>query len=65
MVVFSNVVTIFSKKISAWSISNSYTQLKEEKMLCYEFCERYKIYLGSYDPKSKRVLPRNVKQRDI
>ena len=30
-----------------------------------EFCERYKINIGIYDPKSKRVLPRKVKQRDI
>ena len=30
-----------------------------------EFCERYKIDIKIYDPKSKRILPRNVKQRDI
>ena len=30
-----------------------------------EFCERFKINIGIYDPKSKRILPRNVKQRDI
>ena len=30
-----------------------------------EFCERYKIDIGIYDPKSNRNLPRNVKQRDI
>ena len=30
-----------------------------------EFCERYKISLAIYDPKSKRILPRNVEQRDI
>ena len=30
-----------------------------------EFCERYKIKIGIYDPKSKRFLPRNVTQRDI
>ena len=29
-----------------------------------EFCERYIIDIGLYDPKSKRILPRNVKQRD-
>ena len=33
MVVFSNVLTIFSRKILAWSISNSYNQIKEEQML--------------------------------
>ena len=30
-----------------------------------EFCERYKIYNGSYDPNSKTILPRAVKQRDV
>ena len=30
-----------------------------------ELCERYKIDIGIYDPKSKRVLPKTVKQRDI
>ena len=30
---FSNVVTILSKKILAWSISNSYHHIKEEQML--------------------------------
>ena len=30
-----------------------------------EFCERYKIYIGIFAPKSKRILPTNVKQRDI
>ena len=29
-----------------------------------KFCERFKIDIGIYDPKSKRVLLRNVKQRD-
>ena len=29
-----------------------------------EFCERDKIDIGIYDPKSQRVLPRNVKERD-
>ena len=29
-----------------------------------EFCEIYKIAIGIYDPKSKRKLPRSVKQRD-
>ena len=29
-----------------------------------EFCERYKIDIGIYDLKSKRILPRTVKQRD-
>ena len=29
-----------------------------------DFCERSKIDIGTYDPKSKRILPRNVKQRD-
>ena len=30
-----------------------------------EYCERCKNDIGVYDPKSKRILPRNVKQRDI
>ena len=30
-----------------------------------EFCEPYKLDIGIYDPKSKRILPRTVKQRDI
>ena len=30
-----------------------------------ELCERYKIDNGIYDPESKRILPRTVKQRDI
>ena len=29
-----------------------------------ELCHRYKIDIGSYDPKSKRILPRNIKQKD-
>ena len=29
-----------------------------------EFCEGYKIDIGIYDDKSKRILPRTVKQRD-
>ena len=27
-----------------------------------DFCERYKIDIGIYDPQSKRILPRTVKQ---
>ena len=30
-----------------------------------EFRERYKIDIGIHDPKSKRILPRNVKQREL
>ena len=30
-----------------------------------EFCERYKRDIGIFDLKSKRFLPRTVKQRDI
>ena len=30
-----------------------------------EFCNRYKIDIGIYDLNSKRILPRNVKQRDV
>ena len=30
-----------------------------------EFCNRYKIDSGIYDPKSRRIHPRNVEQRDI
>ena len=29
-----------------------------------DFCERYKIDIGIHDPKSKRIQPRTVKQRD-
>ena len=30
-----------------------------------ESCVRYKIDIGNYDRKSKRILPGNGKQRDI
>ena len=30
-----------------------------------EFCERYKVDNGIYYHKSKRIVPRNVKQMDI
>ena len=30
-----------------------------------EFCNRYKIDIGIYDPNSGRILPRTVKRRDI
>ena len=30
-----------------------------------EICERYKRDIGIYDPKSKRILAKNVKRRDI
>ena len=30
---FSNVSTIFSGKVLAWSISNSYNHIREEQML--------------------------------
>ena len=30
-----------------------------------DLCEMYQIDIGIYDPKSKRKLPRNVKQRDV
>ena len=33
MVVFSNVLTSFSEKTLAWSISNSYNHIKKEQML--------------------------------
>ena len=28
-------------------------------------CEKYRVDIGIYDPKSERILPRNVKQKDI
>ena len=30
-----------------------------------EFCEKYEIDIGIFDPKSKRILRTDVKQRDI
>ena len=30
-----------------------------------EFCAKYTLNFGIYDPKSKRIVPRNVKQRHI
>ena len=30
-----------------------------------EFCVRYKVDIGIYDLKRKRILPRSVKQKDI
>ena len=30
-----------------------------------EFCERCKIDIGIYDVKSKRILPRGLKRRDV
>ena len=29
-----------------------------------EICDIYKIEIGIYDPRSKRILPRTVKQRE-
>ena len=29
-----------------------------------ELCERFKLDIGIYDPKSKRIFPGNVKQRN-
>ena len=67
---FLSVSTIISKKILAWSISNSYNHIKEELMLCVslcrvpEICDRYKIGMVIYNLGSKKILPRSVKQRD-
>ena len=30
-----------------------------------EFCKRYKIDIGIYDPKIKKIIPRDVKERNI
>ena len=30
-----------------------------------EFCEGFRIDIGVFNPKSKRILPRTVKQKDI
>ena len=30
-----------------------------------KFCDRYKIFIGCYDYKSKMILPETIKQRDI
>ena len=45
----------------------SYKRRTNVKTRCRipEFCERYKIDIGIYDDKSKRILPRNVKQKNI
>ena len=46
--------------IQSYKRSNVMTGCKIPK-----FCERYRTDIGFYDPKSERVLPRSVKQRDI
>ena len=30
-----------------------------------DFCERYKIDIGIYDPKSERILPRSIKPKHL
>ena len=66
---FSKVSTIFSRKILAWSISNSYNLIEKEKMFClvveYQmFCDRFEIDIGLYNLETKRIHPISVKQRD-
>ena len=46
--VFSSVLTLFSRKILAWSILGL-----------------YEIDFVIFDPKSKRIFPRTVKEKDI
>ena len=64
------VSTRFSRMIFAWSNSNSYNHIKEGKNAMFQcrisdFCDRYRTGIGIHDPKSKRMLPRNVKRRDV
>ena len=68
--VFSNVLTYSSKKdfsTEYFEFIQSYKRRTNVMTPCRipEVCERYKIDNGIYDPKSKRILPRNVKQRDV
>ena len=70
MVVFLSVKTIFSRKTLAWSIPNSNNHIIQEQMLWLDlgfqnFANHIKIYIGINDPRSKGILPRNVKQRGI
>ena len=58
------------KKTLAWSLPNSYIHIKKKTNVMTrcrtpDFCERYKIDFGMYDLKSKRILPRSAKQRDV
>ena len=62
MVVFSTVITTFSRKTSAWSISNSYNRIKEEQMLWLDvgfqnFAKDTKEILGCKILKAKEYFP--------
>ena len=60
---------IFNKNFSTdcFEFIQSYKRRTNVMTRCRipEFCERYKIDIGIYDLKQQRILPRNVKQRDI
>ena len=68
MVVFSSVLTRFLRKFSMeyLEFTQSYKRRPNVMARCRipAFCEKYKIDMGICDPKSKRILPRTVKQRD-
>ena len=59
---------IFKKDFSAeyFEFIQSYKRRPNVMARCRvpELCERYKIDIGIYDDKSKRILPRSVNQRD-
>ena len=59
---------IFKKDFSMefFEIMQSYKRRTNVVFRCRKtkFCERYKVDIGIYDPKSKRILPRIVKRRD-
>ena len=62
MVVFWSVLTMFPRKILAWSISNSYNRIKEEQMLWliveYQtFVNVKKLILGYMILKVKEYFP--------
>ena len=63
-----NINCIFKKDFSMqyFEFIQSYKRRPNVMTRCRipKFCERNKIDIGIYDPKSKIILPRNVKQRD-
>ena len=70
MVVLSNVIIIFLRKnfsMEYFEFIQSYKRRTNVMTRCRipEFCEWYKLAMGIYDPRSKRILPRNVEQMDI
>ena len=65
--VSSSVLTVFSRKTSTWSISNSYNHIRPNvisRSRIPKFCQSYRKTNVIYDLESKRILPRTAKQRD-